>query len=36
MADLLHVVLTIAFFAAAAGLVTLCDRIIGHEDGGSQ
>ena len=36
MADLLYVVLTIAFFAAAAGLVTLCDRIIGHDEGGSR
>lgn len=28
MSDLLYLVVTVAFFAAAAGFVTLCDRII--------
>jgi hypothetical protein len=28
MADVLFLVITVAFFAAAAGFVTLCDRVI--------
>lgn len=31
MPDLLYLVVTVAFFAAAAGFVTLCDRIIGPD-----
>lgn len=31
MPDLLYLVLTVAFFAACAGFVTLCDRIIGPD-----
>jgi hypothetical protein len=31
MADLLFVVITVAFFIAAVGYVRLCDRIIGPE-----
>jgi hypothetical protein len=36
MADLLYVALTLAFFAMAAGLVVVCDRIIGDDDGGTR
>ncbi len=32
MADLLFVVITIAFFAAAAGFVHVCDRIVRRDD----
>ena len=31
MADVLFLVITVAFFAGAAGFVTLCDRIIGAD-----
>lgn len=31
MADLLYLVVTVAFFAAAAGFVHVCDRIIGPD-----
>ena len=31
MADVLFLVITVAFFAAAAGFVTLCDRVIGPD-----
>ena len=31
MPDLLYLVVTVAFFAAVAGFVTLCDRIIGPD-----
>lgn len=31
MPDLLFVVLTVGFFVLAAGLVTVCDRIIGPD-----
>lgn len=31
MTDLLYVVVTVAFFAAAAGFVHVCDRIIGPD-----
>ena len=31
MADLLFLLVTVAFFAAAAGFVLLCDRIIGPD-----
>lgn len=31
MPDLLFLVLTVAFFAAATGLVVVCDRIIGPD-----
>ena len=31
MSDLLFVLITIAFFLAAAGYVALCDRIIGPD-----
>jgi hypothetical protein len=31
MADLLFLVVTVAFFAVAAGFVSLCDRIIGPD-----
>ena len=31
MADLLYVVVTVAFFAVTAGFVSLCDRIIGPD-----
>ena len=32
MSDLIYLVVTVAFFAAAAGLVGLCERIIGRDD----
>lgn len=32
MRDLLFVAITIAFFALAAGLVKVCDRIIGPDE----
>lgn len=31
MPDVLYLVVTVAFFAAVAGFVTLCDRIIGPD-----
>ncbi|HMS86804.1 MAG TPA: hypothetical protein PK748_10775 [Acidimicrobiales bacterium] len=31
MADLLFLVITVAFFAAAAGFVSVCDRVIGPD-----
>lgn len=31
MADLLFILVTVAFFAVAAGFVSLCDRIIGPD-----
>ena len=31
MPDLLYLVLTVAFFVAGAGFVTVCDRIIGPD-----
>ena len=32
MADLMFIVITVAFFAVAAALVIACDRIIGPDD----
>lgn len=32
MSDLLYLVLVVAFFAAAAGLVSVCERIIGPDE----
>jgi hypothetical protein len=32
MADLLFIVMMIAFFALAVGLVRICDRIIGADE----
>ena len=31
MADVLYVIITVAFFALAAGFVRVCDRIIGPD-----
>jgi hypothetical protein len=36
VADLLFVVITVAFFALAVGYVRLCDRIIGPDPVGSE
>lgn len=32
MSDLLYLAVLIGFFALCSGLVTLCDRIVGHDD----
>jgi hypothetical protein len=31
MADLLYLLITVAFFAAAVGFVRLCDKVIGPD-----